>query len=1411
MLPRARYLVLAVIGGVAGPAAWGQFPSELVGFNGPPIDEPTAHEMFRIPETSGSTREFIQLNDPNNPFGNNNAFRASGLQTEGDAALQAFFRWVDNTDTNRWVRLTTFNGVERPNPSLHLGGKVRFKITNQSELFRGSVGICIGIRETGTNVPQLADGGTVGDIEWVGATGVVTDPNTADPIRPIPAVTLAPSGTAVTLEFDLATGTVKRNGVSQGGGIHAFTGDGVLSAPNDRGTLEHIAIVGVAGDTAVQILFAIDELQFEAPVADPVLPPTVVSPIIAGDTLVTVTDLQFNVNQVNLLRGHTVVLTQSVASTDPVVFDLTAPGGGGPAVTGEVFTATQRVGTTTSAESPPVTVFPEAPRYAMSFVLDEDGDGSCSFNPPGGWEFVGVTNLTGLAGGDLFPEGTAVFVNNAVWQTIDFPLNDPAIVTAWLGGNGTVDPSPTGRYSIDSIWFNIGTSGHLGPHEVLIDAVETLDDMGNVIDVIHTFEDGIAYMQFARGQSTVDPTSSGLSALGSFDGTSAHRATWSYPDATQEALGLYHNIGFSCGTAPDFSSDAVTVRFRIHARSAPDPNLPPPPSVVGPIVGAQSSVRVNNDAAATSLQLYVNGSAVGSPVVPSGTQTDFTGVSLNLGDSVSAKQIVGGEESDFAYPRGVARPIPPTIATPVSPGSTAVTVNGVLAAPFAMASLVTVNVNNGEEIATAVPSGTSVVVNLTGTLSTGDVLFATQTVNGSESRPSVSVTVAFPKPVIYKAPAEADTSIRVQALVAQTDLAKVQVFDPGDPNNITEFSTAVTPGSTFADVPVTGLLAGLNVVAIQSAGGVDSVPSDREVVTIGTRTTVFCDSFEYDEATYTATWSNSGANPRPTLVSDRNATPGGAKSLFGAAGTTHRVERNLANLLPTPTQPVIFNINIYDSSGAGVASSNIWAQLNGQTADFFFMHIGLSGPTIQPQLDTDVYQFRAVGNGGPDWINLVDYDAPTRTRGWHTFTVVHKRDFIDVYVDGLLSAKNIPLIAATTFDKMRIGPGLNTAISGHYDDYCVEVGRVRFGEITPQPPNEPRVAAPIQDGDTSVTVAAVDPDVTLVEIVDQSLSVIGSASGPPDMNGEIDVTLNRALVHLERITAEVTNANGTTSSAPLEVGIGNGDVLIAIGVRETGDTGPLGSPGGSTGTIEWIGVTGTTNGAPQGQPISPSGSWQTITFDPAGSVFGFTGNGVIDGTRGTLEHLAVAVNAASPDRSAGAYELYVDNVVNVGAGSGGSDFVIENFEGLTLGTEALFQEPTNSGSTAAHMTPLPSASEVSDAFGNPGQSELLVWYFVDTSAQRWARITTFGVAQRPSPIIDLTKPIRMDVLLVEEVLCPGDATGDNQVTLEDLAVLLSNYGTTSGATVEDGDFTGDGAVTLEDLAILLSNFGTICS
>ena len=53
---------------------------------------------------------------------------------------------------------------------------------------------------------------------------------------------------------------------------------------------------------------------------------------------------------------------------------------------------------------------------------------------------------------------------------------------------------------------------------------------------------------------------------------------------------------------------------------------------------------------------------------------------------------------------------------------------------------------------------------------------------------------------------------------------------------------------------------------------------------------------------------------------------------------------------------------------------------------------------------------------------------------------------------------------------------------------------------------------------------------------------------------------------------------------------------------------------------------------------------------------------------------------------------------------------------------------------------------------------------------------------------------------------PGDANGDGRVDINDLTIVLTNFGQT-GMAWSQGEFTGSGKVDVNDLTIVLSNFG----
>ena len=57
---------------------------------------------------------------------------------------------------------------------------------------------------------------------------------------------------------------------------------------------------------------------------------------------------------------------------------------------------------------------------------------------------------------------------------------------------------------------------------------------------------------------------------------------------------------------------------------------------------------------------------------------------------------------------------------------------------------------------------------------------------------------------------------------------------------------------------------------------------------------------------------------------------------------------------------------------------------------------------------------------------------------------------------------------------------------------------------------------------------------------------------------------------------------------------------------------------------------------------------------------------------------------------------------------------------------------------------------------------------------------------------------------------PGDANLDGKVDINDLTIVLANYGQT-GMTWAQGEFTGDGTVDINDLTIVLAHYGNSSS
>jgi len=292
------------------------------------------------------------------------------ITTGGDVTDNSIEGTIDTAGT-AWVRIPTipYSYVVPlfPAPTVHLGvgSRISMRIVayglDASEIENPAAHIEVGlaIRETGLNLPLGEDGGASGSIEFVGfdSKGVGADPNT-----PVGGTTILHAGsfTSTTVEWTFVddAGVVKADVRVDGGSpvrkpIVTLSGDGILAAANDRGTLDSLVIRKPATDTVTKKWFVwVDDLTIDAPgVTDPV---KIRVPVVEYQTSVTVDFIAPTASAVKLYKDAVLIAT----ATPPF-----NPGSGShtftglePLALGQVLTATQVVDGIESAPSAPVPV-----------------------------------------------------------------------------------------------------------------------------------------------------------------------------------------------------------------------------------------------------------------------------------------------------------------------------------------------------------------------------------------------------------------------------------------------------------------------------------------------------------------------------------------------------------------------------------------------------------------------------------------------------------------------------------------------------------------------------------------------------------------------------------------------------------------------------------------------------------------------------------------------------------------------------------------------------------------------------------------------------------------------------------------------------------------------------------------------
>lgn len=183
---------------------------------------PNGAVMFRDPRNSATTLQFLNATPNLSSVTTNFPAPHSGGKVLSES-------WNFNTATSPWLRLTTFNTTNFPNPTIDIRQSLRFDIYSDKALRVG-----FGVRETNTTVAVGANGGTNGTIEFVGVSSKIGS-------TPFPDRMLSPSNWT-TLVFNIPTEPTTN-----------FTGNGILESTTGKGVLEHLALYGAAGSGTYNI------------------------------------------------------------------------------------------------------------------------------------------------------------------------------------------------------------------------------------------------------------------------------------------------------------------------------------------------------------------------------------------------------------------------------------------------------------------------------------------------------------------------------------------------------------------------------------------------------------------------------------------------------------------------------------------------------------------------------------------------------------------------------------------------------------------------------------------------------------------------------------------------------------------------------------------------------------------------------------------------------------------------------------------------------------------------------------------------------------------------------------------------------------------------------------------------------
>ena len=1394
---RIRLTLVAALALCVPSLAWGAV--RTIDFDGPEYGTPDDNclnnpqpPLFNRPESGGQTSAYIV-----DPAGCGKG--ALNIDNGSDSLLTGFFgssgmnsnevrfSWVDPTNDDTWLRLltqdtsTVFPKFRSPTVHLGIGSKIRVDLLaygtsgapDEFESTSGGLEVALIVRETGKNLPLGEDGGVNGTLEFIGldSKGGGTDLNT--PVGGTP-ISHSAAGTFTSIEYkfiDAGGGQVGVQ-VSVNGdapvlkSIVPFTGDGVLLADHNRGTLDGIAVRKPAGDDTTKKWFVnIDTIVIDSgALLDPV---KVDGPILESEASATVSFINIDATEVKLYKNGALLTSAPAPFSDEANRRHTFTGLSLAA--GDELTATQVIGGVESGPSDVQTVLSAVvwsdnfDGYAdqaafdavwkrttgtIDFELAADEAASCpqSAKEPAAAtgtdpyrryvDLVTVAGVNDLNGSDAVPLWITWYfrhqahTNQRNW--LDLRNYVAGVYSTAFPGHiyqiGCYNGAATGNYNIRDYgdggpeWMDSGLArknNQWVKMQIKLTSSATEYWIDNVL--------AVSTARFGPNDPiTTVLLGSGLSNSGS--------PAW------------FDNLSFSLGAA------------------ATDPFGPPAavsPTVAGPLspTNDPASVTVNGiSTAATQVNVWAGSTQIGTAAVANETTKIVSVSSLPNGQMITATQVIDGVETCRSAARGAAAVVPaPVVQAPLASGVTSVMVTGV----SAQATEVRVYVNGAVHGTATMSGATSAAVTVTPALVDGDQVQATQVVGGFESPLSTPPVTVFTQGV---------GTLRVALSVRELAAGKTGPVgaNGGTTTNRLEWigsSTTGTPTPTKNIVP---------------GGGWQTITFDPATDTIK--------SFANGNSVL-----NSDSPPWYTLESlalriDGTSPKQGPYTLYIDNVTNAGVNFGDFEAYAAQTGTggtVLFRQPSYSGSSVGLAASPNasivstdradggtkalkvqWAYTSPSTGNWLRLTTNNVANLGNPMIDLG-----ADGAWKPVTMRVLLCGAPEVTIGnilavggttVQVTSVSTAAESVTVYANGSAigtAPGNGTTSVEVTVPPMVTGQAITATQTIGGAEGCGGAGKTvgACNQVA-----SPSFAGPLVAGSTAVTINGIHAQASEVIITSN-----GSPIGTIDPLGLATVSVPTSAL-TGGATLAVTQVVSTQASCPANAVVGsntNARIKLSLGVKEVSTN------------IEWVGATEVIDGAPQGKAVDILPTWQTVTFTAADSVKSFSGgNGVIDGAV-TLEHLAISIDSAAGET--GPYVMYVDNVTNGAT-------VVEDFEAGTPGARLFFQAPNFSGTTDVDLLANPDVLVVDGQVRDTGaKSARASWQWVDTTAQRWVRLTTSPLA----PPIDLSQGVSFRILLLPAFTCNtpwADADGDNDVDQADFAAIqrcITTAGTGADAAV----------------------------